>query len=104
MLKLAERIKALPKQRKLAVLALLALWLFAAEALAAWHQGDLKSHSSDEPCKICLSLSGFTSGNVATTHLFVGPTPSPQCQTVAPVRRLSRDVTPQRARGPPIAS
>jgi len=104
MLKFTERMQALPRRRQLALLALLTLSLFAAESLAALHQDDLKAHSSDDPCKICLSLSAFTSGNVATTQLFSSLVQSPLCEVAVPAQRPTRDVPPHQARGPPGAS
>jgi hypothetical protein len=52
--------------------------VLAAESFAAWHDADLTAHSTNAPCKICLSISGFTNANVGETivvalplHLFV---------------------------------
>lgn len=43
----------------------------AAEALAFGHPLDVDAHSSDEPCKICLSLAGLGGAAVAKLERYI---------------------------------
>jgi hypothetical protein len=92
------------KARKVAALAAVGLFLIVAETYSAWHRVDLAAHASDGLCKICLTISGFTNGNVGHADISVLPPASSSCDTPYTASCVFRHVIPQRARGPPIAS
>jgi hypothetical protein len=59
----------------LTLLASLAFLLLSAEFLAAWREGDLAAHSTQSPCKICLTANALAAGNVGSNPLTVVPAP-----------------------------
>jgi hypothetical protein len=90
--------------RKVVALAAVGLFLIAAETYSAWHRADLTAHASNELCKICLTLSEFTNGNVGHADVSLLPAATSSCDTPYTATRVFRPIVPQRARGPPIAS
>ena len=78
--------------------------LLAAEAFAVVHPLNLDAHSTDEPCKICLSVASFGNATVAPLpYLVIDTSAAPLI--VLPFLVTSRSgPTNHFARGPPIAS
>jgi predicted ribosomally synthesized peptide with SipW-like signal peptide len=81
----------------------LACLVLAAETFAAWHDADLTAHSTNAPCKICLSISGVTNANVGETIVVALPAPPLRCNPLTPIVVTAALVTPKLARGPPFA-
>jgi hypothetical protein len=91
-------------RRRLATVVGLAVFVFAAEIFAAWHEADLAAHANQTPCKICISVEALAAGNVGSLQIVVAPAPAVVHETPAVVVELARRVTPKLARGPPLAS
>lgn len=80
------------------------LLLIAAETYAAWHAVDLDAHQSDDACKICLAVSGFSAANVGAIAAPVDVAPALCCTAQTGTHFTPRHVLPQTARGPPTLS
>jgi hypothetical protein len=90
--------------RKVTALAVIAVFLIAAETYAAAHRADLETHYADGLCKICLTISGFTDGNIGHADISLDSPASPQSNTADESARVFQHVVIRRARGPPSTS
>jgi len=78
--------------------------LLVAEAFAVVHPLDFDAHSTDEPCKICISVASFGAATVANIAVLVIDSASPALVVDPLVLSSHSRPTSYFARGPPVAS